>query len=362
MIDADNVETLKLSELFSDVSYIRLSDSLLIGDIDKAKIYDGKLFLLTDKSILAFDIQSGDALLNIRHPGQGPGEYISLYDMLYDKNANTVELLDMNGKKVLRYNFDGHFTDEFKIPFSSFSFLKINPSVYLFDNNNMTSDITAHRLIMYDVQTEKIIATRFPIDKHLATYYFVTGNSFGSPSSPSFHFSPSDTVYKFTDDYTPCAKYVLNFGRHHIPHKFYRENYSDIRDFSVKANRLSYIHLYGNFRENKNMAALHFWKDKTLCWVLYDKTTHITRTINRWTDDYHTRSSVNITYGNGPFMMDAEHLYFFLQPAQLITLTEKESQPDIRENPPDQLDGIRHSPGFSGQSNPVLVKCMFKSL
>jgi hypothetical protein len=361
-IDADNVETLKLSDFFSDISYVLLSDSFLIGDMDEAKIYDGKLFVLTNKSVLVFDTQSGGALLNVRHPGQGPGEYISLYDMLYDKNENTVELLDMNKQKVLKYGFDGHFISEFKTSFSSFSFHKINPSTYLFDNNNMMSDITRHRLIRYDARTSKITATRFPIDRHLATYFFVTGNSFGSTSNPSFHFSPSDTVYGFTDDYAPYAKYVLDFGKHHTPHRFYRENYTDIRDFSVKADRLSYIHTYGNFCENDSMAALHFLKDKKHCWVLYDKNTHATRTADRWIDDYHSGSSINIAYNNGPFIMDTEYLYFFLQPSQLISLMEKDKRLNVRENSHGNLNDICHSPDFSEQSNPILVKCKFKSL
>jgi hypothetical protein len=361
MIDVDHAETLKLSDLYADVSYIPLSDSFLISTIEKAKIYENKLFLLTNKSILVYDINSGKILLELRHLGQGPGEYISLYDMLYDKNENTIELLDMNRQKVLKYGFDGHFISEFTTSFFSFAFYKIDRSTYLFYNSNMISDITNHKLIRYDARTSKVMATRFPIDKHLASYFFMVDvNNFGSVTHPTFHFCPSDTIYGFTDNYEPYAKYGLNFGKHHMPHQFYEKTYTDIFDFSVKAVQQSYIYAYDNFCENDYITALSFRNDKKLYWVLFDKNKQTTWTIDRWVDDYHSSTSTDIMYDNGPFIIDGKHLYFFLQPTQLIDLMKKEESSNIRENNHNILEDIYHSSDFSEQSNPILVKCKFK--
>ncbi|MDR1116001.1 MAG: 6-bladed beta-propeller [Tannerella sp.] len=359
-IDVDDVKLLKLSDKFSEVSYVPLSDSLLIGTIERVKVYEDKLFLLADRSVLVFDVNSGRALSDVSHAGGGPGEYVTLYDMLYDKNENTIELLDMNGKKVLKYGFDGLFISEFKTPFSSFAFCKITPSAYLFYNNNMESDVTNHKLVLFDTKTSGIIANYFPIDKHMATYFFVLdANNFGSVMTPSFHFSASDTVYGFTDSYIPYPKYVLNFGKHHVHPRFYRENYTDIRDFSEKAAQNSYIYAYGNFYENDIMIVFSFHYDKKTYWVLYDKNTHDVTTANRWIDDYHTNSPVDITYDNGPFALDDEYLYFFLQPVRLIELMEKEKKTDSHKS--SSLDSIYRSSGFSEESNPVLVKCKVKN-
>jgi hypothetical protein len=359
-IDADHPGILKLSDFFTDISYVLLSDSFLVSTIEQTKIFDDKLFLLTNRSVLIFDINSGKALLNIRHTGGGPGEYISLYDVLYDKNENTVELLDMNEQKVLKYGLDGHFISEFKTSFYSFSFCKINRSDYLFYNNNMISDITNHKLIRYDAQSSKISAAYFPVNKHLASYFFVVdANNFGSAANPSFHFCPSDTVYGFTDDYEPYAKYVLNFGKHQTPSSFYKENYGDILDFSLKASRNSYIYMYSNFCENDCAAALSFRHNDNNYWALFDKKNQNTCTFEQWIDDGHTDTPINITYGNGPFAMDETYLYFFLQAEQLTDLMEKEKR-NLHNNLPDILDEIYHSSGFSEQSNPIIVKCKFK--
>jgi hypothetical protein len=39
-MDADRIETLKLSDLFAHVSYIPLSDSCLVGSVERAKILE----------------------------------------------------------------------------------------------------------------------------------------------------------------------------------------------------------------------------------------------------------------------------------------------------------------------------------
>jgi hypothetical protein len=358
-IDANHTNVLNLSDFFTDISYIPLSDSFLIGEIERAKIYDDKLFLLTNKSVLIFDINSGKSLSSIKHFGKGPGEYISLYDMLYDTNDKTVELLDMNNQKVLKYGLDNQFISEFKTSFSSFSFRKTDPFTYLFYNNNMTSNITSHKLIQYNAKTSKIIADYFPIDKHLASYFFVLDvNNFGSATNPSFHFCPSDTIYGFTDNDELYPKYVLDFGKYHTPQSFYRKNYSDIFDFSVKAVRESYIYTYTNFCENDHIAAFYFRNDQKLYWTFYDKNTHTVWTIDKWLDDYHFSTSVDIDYRNVQFILDTDYLYFFFLPDQLIGLMEKEN--NFQKKDQNELSNIYNSSDFSEESNPILVKCRFK--
>ncbi|MDR1356465.1 MAG: 6-bladed beta-propeller [Tannerellaceae bacterium] len=333
-VDVDRAGILKLSEYFEDVSYVALSDSCLVGEIERAKVYGDKLFLLSGKSLIVFDVNTGDALLELNRFGSGPGEYLSLTDILYDADDNTIELLDMRGRKICRYGLDGRFTGETAMPFPSFAFHKAGRSAYLFYNNNMVSDSTDGKLIRYDTQTSEITASYFPIDKHMASYFYVIdASNFGSASSPTFHFSSSDTVYGFTPDYVTYPKYVLDFGKHHTPTAFYNERYEDIRDFSIKAAGMSYIYAYGNFYENDYAAAFSFRNDDKTYWVTYDKRAQATCVADRWLDDYHSLAPVPVAYDSSPFVMDGGHLYFFLRPALLSAGAE--------------------------ESNPVLVKCRF---
>jgi hypothetical protein len=357
-VDVNKAETLKFSDYFTEITYTLLDDSVLISTIDNAKVYDDKLFIISNKSLIAFDINSGKVLNNIRRLGNGPGEYLSLYDMLYDKNENLIELLDMNQQKVIKYDLDNKFVSEFKTLCMSFSFKKIDENTYLFYNNNMLSDIISDNLICYDVQKGKITNSHFPIDKHLASYFFIYNvNNFGSNALPTFNFSPSNKIYGFNDKAEPFEKYTLDFGKHNTPKQFYDENFKDIYDFSQKADRRSYIYTFGDFNENNYIASFQFLKKIKQYWVFYEKQTKSVNTFDKFIDNYHTDIEIDINYNNVPFILDSEYFYLFLPPSQLIELTGKNRKIKNRV-----LDSIYHSPDFSEYSNPILIKCKFKNL
>lgn len=358
-VDAGRVEALRLEEWFSEVSYVPLSDDLLIGTVERAKVRDGKLLVLADGDVSVFDVDSGRALLRVSHEGAGPGEYVSLSDMLYDSEADAVEVLDRNGRKVLRYGMDGRFAGEVRLPFSPFAFRRVAPSRYLFYNNNMVSEATDCRLVLYDAEASEVVGAYFPVDRHLATYFFVLdAGNFGSGTNVSFHFAASDTVYGFTDACVPRPKYVIDFGAHRVPPRFYGEDYEDIRDFSEQAARNGYIYMYGNFQEEGNVAAFSFHRDGEVYWVLYDSELGTATVVNRWTDGADAGAEVGIAHGNGPFALDDGYMYFFLPPDQLIELAERADGAGVRVN--GALNRIRDAYGFSEESNPVLVKCRLK--
>jgi hypothetical protein len=358
-INIKESEPLKLSTFFDEIQYIPLSDSLLIGDIDRIKLYDEKLLLLTNKSVILYDLYSGELITSIRHIGGGSNEYSSLYDMLFDKEENTLELLDMNGQKVLKYDINGNFIDGFKTSFSSFSFYKKNSSYYWFYNNNMSSDITDHKLVAYNPKEEKIITQSLPIDKHLAEYFYVIdANNFSSYPSFSFYFCPSDTIYHILDNNELIPQYVINLGANHVPLWFYKERYADIADFSKKANERSYIYLVGNYAENAHMIGLSIRNLQNIYWSFYDKKNQVTYLGDRLLDDYNFKDDILIKNGNGPFIVNEEQMCFILQPSQFMDLIKLSQSKNVSIN--EDMLRIYNSPDFSEFSNPIIVLCRFK--
>jgi hypothetical protein len=357
-IDIDHPVTLKLSDFFDEVSYILLSDSFLIGDIERVKIVDDMLFLLSNKRIFVYDKNSGNTVLSIRNVGKGHGEYISLYDMFFDKRNNIIELLDMNGKKVLQYGLDGQFINDFDIPFYSFAFHKIDDTNYFFYNNNMTSKVSDNKLVKYNRTTSKVLNQYLSIDKHLARYFFLVDvNNFGSEENLIFHFAPSDTVYGFSEKYDLYPKYYIDLMGHQVPPGFFKADYFDIADFSSQATQRSYIYCFGNFLETSDFAMIACRNDQNSYWTLYDKKHQTGYTANALFDDYHFNTSLPIDYENEPFVMDHECLYFFLQPTQLISLIKNDKTVLLNN---EDVQKLYDSPNFSEQSNPILVKCKFK--
>jgi hypothetical protein len=233
---------------------------------------------------------------------------------------------------VLKYDINGGFISAFNTGFSSFTFYKINSDEYFFYNGNNISK-THHQLIRYNAKEGKIVATYFPIDEHMATYFYVlTTNNFGTKQHPFFSsYAPSDTIYGFTETHDFYPKYVIDFDKHRVPSSFYKSRYSDIRDFSIEAAKRGYIYTYNNFCENSYLCAFSFYADNHNYWVLYNKQTGQTRTINSIIDDFHSNAPIDITFDNEPMMIDNNYLYFFLQAEQ------------------------------SEEENMVLVRCKFKN-
>ncbi|MDR1259445.1 MAG: 6-bladed beta-propeller [Tannerellaceae bacterium] len=359
LIDIKESGPLKLSDFFSDIQYIPLSDSILIGDIDRIKLYDDKLLLLTNKSVVSYDLYSGGLISHIRNIGNGLTEYISLYDMLFDKEENTIELLDKNGWKVLKYDINGRFINAFKIPFSSFSFYKKSGSYYWFYNNNMLSDSTEHKLIAYNPGEGKIIKQLLPIDKHLAEYFYVIdANNFSSSPAYSFYFCPSDTIYHISDSGELIPQYSISLGDNHTPLWFYKERYADIADFSKKAGERSYIYLVGNYVENNHMIGFSVYDRPNLYWSFYDKKSRTVYIADRLSDDYHFNDEILIEHNNGPFSVNEEQMCFILQPSQFADLIELSQSKNLSVS--EDLLRIYNSPDFSEFSNPIIVLCKFK--
>lgn len=115
---------IKFSDVFEQVDYIPLAttDISLVGIVERFRLFNHKVCLLCDKSLLLFDANTGQAISKISRLGNAPGEYKSLYDVSICEDGN-VELLDMNERKIRRYDMDGNFLDALDLPSMSFSFL-----------------------------------------------------------------------------------------------------------------------------------------------------------------------------------------------------------------------------------------------
>lgn len=357
-INIEKLTPINFPAFFEEITYIPLesNDPYWIGDVDRLQVSHGNVYILSSKRVFCFNAQTGKGLFEIANLGMGPGEYKSVYDMYVDEKHETIELLDMNGQKVQKYNKEGHFMEEFSIPFQSFAFHKINNTDYFFYNNNMPSELTDSKLIVYDSSVGKIKTQHFPIDKHLSSYFFlVEGNNFSwTKDGVSFFSCPSSTIYNIDpSSFEVSEKYVMDFGKHQVPTEFYQENYNDIFDFSQKAIKHEYIYFVNNFGENDNYIAISFRLDKDNYLSIYSKTDKKTITGKAFKDDTHFNdTSFSLEYYNFPFAIDNEKLYFLMQPEQILSASTAKGA---------ELPFKNSIKPLNEQSNPILVICKFKS-
>jgi hypothetical protein len=358
-IDVEESRPISLSTLFDEVVYVPLETrpDVLIGYSSRMRVSGQRLYLLSG-GIAIFDLQTGAFLSGMYHPGRGPGEWLWANDMLIDEEEERVELLDFRGHKVVRYGFDGRFMDEFKTDFVSAAFCK-HGEKYLFYNANSKSSLTDHRLVRYDPVASKVEAQYFPIDEHLATYYYITdNNNFVEAPELSFHASPSDTIYTIDEDFNVTPRYHVDFKAYQIPPAFFQGDFQDIKEFIDKVTGLGYpYNMYYAF-ENETTVALPFKRGESFYWAFYDKKEHRTLPCSSFRDDFHFSHDLTIEGENYTIVADHTHMYFLMPAHQLIDLIEKENDDFLARHP--EIEAIYHAPGFSEQSNPILVKCRFK--
>lgn len=343
---------IKLSELSDSVQYIPLetADSSLVGIVERFRIFGNQVCLLCDKSMLAFDAQTGAPTMVISKLGNAPGEYKSLYDAYIDEKTGLVELLDMDGQRIYRYDTTGSYVDALELPCHSFSFLKIGENRYWLYNNNMMSGDIKSRFVC--LNSGNIEEECFPIDTHLANFFFVVeGNNFAQRNEDLlFYFSPSDKIYSRNEDGSFTDAYRIDMGKHTLPAEFCEQNFSDIIAFSTEASKHSYVYFINNIAANDRYVQFSFFLENKSYWSVYSTMEELTHTGCLLEDDLNRLQTFRLDNLNTMFSIAGDYLYFLISAEQFIeisrdnpTWSEKVKAYDINE-----------------QSNPILVKCRLK--
>lgn len=128
---------IKLSELISDFSYLKLENKTnhLLGDIDKILLTDSLVFIFDQyitNTVQIFDLYKGEELVFLEKSGEGPGEFLEVYDLDIDRSNKELILFDGKLSKILFYDFEGVFLREKKLPIRAQNFRKLNSGNYIF--------------------------------------------------------------------------------------------------------------------------------------------------------------------------------------------------------------------------------------
>ena len=344
---------INFSDIFERIDYIPLetTDTSLVGIVERFRIFDHKVCLLCDKSLLLFDTNTGQAISKISKLGNAPGEYQSLYDVSISEDGN-VELLDMNERKIRRYGIDGHFRNLSDLPSMSFSFFANGDNDYWLYNNNMSYGDIRTKVVHYDASKGRVKNLYFPIDMHLANYFFVVeGNNFVKRKDHLLFFScPSEKIYSLKEGVEPSVAYIIDWGKNAAPSDFYNHNYSDIMEFSTEANKRGYVYFVNNFSANDSYIQLSFFLDKVAYWSIYSENEGKSYTGCILQDDLNSLIKFRITNLNTLYAIDENYLYFLLSAEQFIEICSNDNT----------FSELIDKNNINDQSNPLLVKCKFK--
>jgi len=106
----DNRKELPLSEIASDVEYVKLefTKNSLIKSINQIYITDDYVFVLSLGVVLQFD-RSGQFIRQVGTIGRGPQEYIQCLYFSVDEMNNRILIRSLGINKLLCYSFNGEY-------------------------------------------------------------------------------------------------------------------------------------------------------------------------------------------------------------------------------------------------------------
>lgn len=217
-IDVDNLREASLSEFFEpEIDYLLLKESedpgSQIGEIAKLIEYKDMIFVFDwwiGKSVQMFDRQ-GNFIHRIRNLGDGLGKYIELADLQVVQD--TVYLL-AHPLKIIKFDLEGNFLDEFKIPVTgrTFHYDTDRKSFFVYhgsDAENLVSEIN---------HAGMVLGSFFP--RNPSIFYGIMSdpvNFYTYENGFYFTRTYTDTLYTFNQNsFEPLM--VFDFGKLAMDH------------------------------------------------------------------------------------------------------------------------------------------------
>lgn len=265
-IDIEKSKKTLTSEMFDSIRYIILEDKekSLIKNVNKIEIDNNNIYIMDSfNKLLCFD-KNGNYLNNIGKIGQGPGEYIKIFDFTLDKNLNEILILDRTEKKIIHYNLNGNFKSQsnIKVMASQISILDNNFLLFSGGSDYYTNNkgTLSFNLFLQSLNGD-IIKKEFPYkekyDNIVINKVFDTNYH---DLTTLFHYAIYDTIYEITPEYI-YPKYHIDFTKNKLPlDKINKENFRSYLNKTQYASIIDVSHskkyLYINYRQN---GRVHFY-------------------------------------------------------------------------------------------------------
>lgn len=258
-------ETLDMAEYTDSLSFIPLDDSepeALLKDINKCIIKDGRVYLLDffgTESVKVFDL-SGKYLFTVGTKGGGPGEFFRTFD--FDVNDTGIFLLDVRGKKILSYDLNGSFREEYNYNSKLSgvnSFIATDDSRFLLGMDGSVYDDAKVLLVnsQFDV-IEKVL----PFQDSDTKGQLKIGSFRRCGTSVVYHYPVSDDIYLFDHSGKLTNVYKLSLNETPIPDDI-RKDYRSIVS-ERKMGGFNYFHETPFFNGRLFLTTMFYGSDKAL--------------------------------------------------------------------------------------------------
>ena len=254
-------EECKASEYISTVTYIPLetnTECLLNEDIEIIATSQ-YLFVHDFKAdvVFRFDIK-GEFINKIGQKGQGPGEYKRLFGFYVDDISKKCFLLDSYSNRILVYDYEGKFIQQFSCSFAPSRMEKIGNN-YILNNESYTD--TKKELFLLDnngkllKQSDLKTNSRIGLSLFQPFFYKHNGHCY-------YKNYITDDVYHVDDKLIKNIAYQIECGNRAIDSK---ENQYNLEKGSLTENKI----VVGAIKGYKNNLYITYATDKR-CFAVYD--------------------------------------------------------------------------------------------
>lgn len=325
-VSVDDRQSIKCSRLFQSTQLIPLetNEQSLLDNIQKIiPDSEGKIYVSTSKSVSVFDSE-GKFIHKINNVGKGPGEYLQIDDFLIDEQEGYIEILDMRGRKIVRYDLSGKYVDQWETKMQSMAFTKINTSTYALYNSNNITEESKYKLEIRKFNTNKSMGQYLKIQDNHYQYLFIVNYINFSHFNNTIHFfyPENDTIYKINKEGKITPGYAIDFGSNNMPENFIDKEFDNIIQFDKEFKKRGYASFIDYFYETNSWIIFKFKSGEMRYLCLHNKSTKETKIINKIKEDINF-NSIYTKYLKKPFHIKNNKVYYLIQPHNFIETIEK---------------------------------------
>jgi hypothetical protein len=211
-VDYKNLQEIKLSDYVKNVKIVKLetSDKVLIGEIWQIKLFDHKIFIIdmVNKSLFVFT-EDGEFLHELRKIGQGPGEYLSLFDFYPSDEGVYLLTYSNSGHSILYYDWNWNYINNISFKWFSTVFMMHDEYFILFNEDDFEQN---NQISLIDM-TGKLVKQFFPRDKTSKNNNYASSNTLLEYYTAKY-FSPrhGNILYKLNEE-NEWEKFIrISFG------------------------------------------------------------------------------------------------------------------------------------------------------
>jgi hypothetical protein len=202
------VETVKLE----------LTEKSIISGIYKVEFANNRFYVLDKQKANALFVydRKGKFIQRIGRDGKGPGEHLRIEDFNINYDNKNIEILDIDLKKIMCFDFNGKFIKDIPIPIYGMSIINMGADSYGLYNVNIPQGDKRFNYYLINNKS-KIIQTAFPYSKkidHINKSIFFNFYRIGGQIALNMPFN--DTIYNVSKGSFE-RKYIFNFGKYTLP-------------------------------------------------------------------------------------------------------------------------------------------------